>query len=318
MHRLCVALFCVTVLGAVAGCSGNSSLPNEPPQPQSWRIQAGGESEAQAYQSFAYDPSTLTIDSGDTVTWSYPADEPHTVSLLPAGSTTLPSAADPNNAKPAGGTTYDGTAFTSSGFKLGGGTYSLRFTKPGTYKVYCLIHQPEMQLTIVVQQRGAAYPESQAAYDAAAASGLASDFAAAAASLTAFPYTAGSLHLGAGIAPGLATGKPANSTVLRFLATSELAATTTVPVGSTVTWTNLSNNAPHTVTFGPLGAPFPQLSPFSPPSGGNVYDGTKLVNSGPLFPGQSFAVTFSAAGTYQYECLFHGGSENMVSTLIVR
>lgn len=92
----------------------------------------------------------------------------------------------------------------------------------------------------------------------------------------------------------------------------------TVAVGSTVTWTNLSNNEPHTVTFAPAGAPFPALNPFSPPSGGNTYDGTALVNSGVLQPGKSFSLTFTKAGTYTYHCIFHDDTENMIGTVIVQ
>ena len=315
-----------TVLGLAAlalflpACSGGSSTTLErQPLAQTWHVQAGAASTDQAFQGLAYYPSsTLTIDSGDTVSWSFPAGEPHTVSLVPAGQS-LPSPSDPANANPAGGKTFDGSTFTSSGFKLLGGSYALRFTKPGTYKVYCLIHQPEMLMTIVVQAQFAPYPHPQSYYDSAGASARASDLAAANSSLAAFPYAAGSLHLGAGISPGTPTGKSTTSTVMRFLSTSDVTnQTTTVAAGSTVVWTNLSNNVPHTVTFAPVGATFPELNPFAPASGGSVYNGTTLVNSGPLFPGQSVSITFPTPGTYVYHCLFHDDAENMISTLVVR
>ena len=69
--------------------------------------------------------------------------------------------------------------------------------------------------------------------------------------------------------------------------------------GSTVVWTNLSNNSPHTVTFAPVGKAFPTLNPFGPATGGHVYDGNTLVNPGPLFPGQSYSITFPTPGTYE-------------------
>jgi plastocyanin len=260
----------------------------------------------------------LTIDAGDTVTWSFPAGEPHTVALLGAGQK-LPATGDPANQNPAGGKTYDGTTFVNSGFKLLGGTYSLQFTKPGTYVVYCLIHQPEMVQSIVVQPAFTAYPHTQAFYDSAGTTALANDIAAATASVSLFPYAALGLHLAAGISPGGVGAPSATSTVMRFLATTDVTTqTSTVPVGSTVTWTNLSNNSPHTVTFAPVGQAFPTLNPFAPASGGNVYNGTTLVNSGPLFPGQSVSFTFTKAGTYTYHCIFHDDSEGMISTLIVQ
>ena len=279
----------------------------------------GAASSDQAIQGLAFYPSsTLTIDSGDTVEWSYPAGEPHTVSLLAPGQK-LPSASDPSDQKPAGGSTYDGTRFTSSGFLLLGKTYSLKFTKPGTYKVYCLIHQPEMVQTIVVNEPGTAYPQQQTAYDASAATASAADLASGLAAAKAFPYAVGGLHFVAGTAPGGPTAPSSTASVLRFLSAGDPGATTaTVPVGSTVTWTNASNNEPHNVVFAPVGQPFPTLDPFAPASGGNVYDGTQLVDSGVLLPGQSVSYTFPKAGTYQYHCTFHDDTENMIGTLIVK
>ena len=60
------------------------------------------------------------------------------------------------------------------------------------------------------------------------------------------------------------------------------------------------------------------MDPFSPPSGGTTYDGSALVNSGPLMPGQSFSLTFTKAGTYTYHCLFHDDTENMIGTITVQ
>jgi plastocyanin len=107
--------------------------------------------------------------------------------------------------------------------------------------------------------------------------------------------------------------------VLRFLDGSSITdTTTTVTAGTSVTWTNLSSNMPHTVTFGVAGQAFPQMDPFSPPSGPTSYDGTQAVNSGVLFPGQSFSLTFTKAGTYEYHCLFHDDTENMIGTIVVQ
>lgn len=60
------------------------------------------------------------------------------------------------------------------------------------------------------------------------------------------------------------------------------------------------------------------MSPFSPASGPRSYDGTQPVNSGVLFPGQSFSLTFTKAGTYTYHCLFHDDTEHMVGTIVVQ
>lgn len=94
-------------------------------------------------------------------------------------------------------------------------------------------------------------------------------------------------------------------------------ASITIDAGDSVTW-QYPAGEPHTVTFAPVGAPFPTMDPFSPPSGGSSYDGSALVNSGPLFGGQSFSLTFTKAGTYTYHCLFHDDTENMIGTVVVQ
>jgi plastocyanin len=51
-----------------------------------------------------------------------------------------------------GGSTYDGTQVTNYGVLGAGQSYSLTFTKAGTYVYYCLFHDGEgMAGSIVVQ-----------------------------------------------------------------------------------------------------------------------------------------------------------------------
>lgn len=273
----------------------------------------------EALQSLKFYQNSLTIDAGDTVRWAFPTGEPHTVTFLgprPAP----PPPTDPSVRQPAGGSTYDGTTYTSSGFVLLGNTYSLKFPTPGTYRYYCLLHGPSgMMGTIVVQNAGAPYPTAQSALANAVLTQTQSDLTQALGAVAQFPYASDGPHVAAGLAPGLNVGMPSPLTILRFLNGGDLSKTTvTVAAGSTVQWTNLSNNAPHTVTFAPVGQPFPTLNPFSPPSGGNTYDGTTLVNSGVLFPGKSFSLTFTKAGTFTYHCIFHDDTEHMIGTVVVQ
>jgi len=299
-----------------AGCSPSSTTP-EQLQPKTWKLLAGASASQEAYQGLQFYPASLTIDAVDTVTWAAPTGEPHTITFL-GNRTSLPPPTDPSAPAPAGGTTYDASTYTSSGFILLGKNYSLTFPTPGTYKYYCLIHGG-MSGTITVQQAGAAYPQSQGQYDAAGQASLANDLSQAAGSVALFPYASGGPHLAAGIAPGLNAAPPASSTVVRFLDSTDITNNTvTVAVGATITWTNLSNNFPHTVTFGVAGQPFPVLNPFSPPSGGSTYDGSALTNSGVMPPGQSYSLTFTKAGSYPYHCIFHDDTESMVGTVIVR
>lgn len=303
----------------LAGCGGGNSNTTPPQQqaPATFLAQAGGSSQNEALQALQFYPGTITIDAGDSITWQFPAGEPHTVTFLGPKSAPPPPN-DPSVPAPAGGSTYDGSTYTSSGFLLLGKSYTLTFPKAGTYTYYCLIHG-EMVGKVVVQPAGTAYQTLPNQITAANATAVAADLKTANDVVAQFPYTPGGTHLAVGMSPGLGAQTLTNASVVRFLSGDSLSDTSvTVPVGTTVTWTNLDSNLPHTVTFGVVGQAFPAMPPFSPPSGGTTYDGTTLVNSGPLFGGQSFSLKFTTPGTYTYHCLFHDDTENMIGTVIVQ
>jgi plastocyanin len=283
-------------------------------QSQTWTMTAGSSSHDQALQALAFYPSTITIDAGDSIVWKAPAAEPHTISFPIVGQMPVPPT-DPTASMPEGGTTYDGTSYVSSGFIAEGATYKLTFTKPGTYTYYSLPQEPIVVGTVVVQAAGAAYPETQAAYNAAARSAEMADeqsALAAVATIPAIPNT-----IAAGVSAATAGG--ATSSVMRFLAGPTLVndQSVTVPVGTTITFKNMSNNVPHTVTFPALGGSLPSGPPFQAGTGGHTYDGTALVNSGPIAPGGSFTLTFMKAGTFPYYCLFHDDDEGMIAKVTV-
>ncbi|MDP9024400.1 MAG: plastocyanin/azurin family copper-binding protein, partial [Candidatus Eremiobacteraeota bacterium] len=230
-----------------SACGGGGSSGSPPAQgPQTWQLLAGASNQQEALQSLKFYQNTLTIDAGDTVAWTFMPGEPHTVTFL-GPRATPPPPTDPTAPLPAGGTTYDGTTYTSSGFLLLGKTYALTFPTPGTYKYYCLLHGPSGMIgTIVVQNAGAPYPPTQTAQSSAYAAQIQTDLAQAQSALSQFPYTPGGTQLAAGLAPGLSTGPPSPVTILRFLNDANLSATSvTVAAGSTITWTNQSNNEPH-------------------------------------------------------------------------
>jgi len=109
-----------------------------------------------------------------------------------------------------------------------------------------------------------------------------------------------------------------------------------IHVGDTVLWKKNSNEI-HTVTFlgnmtkapdllvpmpnAPQGAMMinPQAGFPNAPKDGN-YDGTTYANSGIIGPdqgqAQSFSLTFTKAGTYNYTCVVHG-VEDMTGTVVV-
>ncbi|MFI5554088.1 cupredoxin family copper-binding protein [Streptomyces sp. NPDC051738] len=99
----------------------------------------GGQASAATYRvamsGYAFSPATLTIPAGSTVTWTNQDTAPHDVKT-----TSAPVA-------------------IHSPMLNKGGTWSFRFTTPGTYAYYCTVH-PNMTARIVVQ---AAAPATSAA-----------------------------------------------------------------------------------------------------------------------------------------------------------
>jgi plastocyanin len=75
-------------------------------------------------KDFMFNPTSLTVKAGSTVTWVNRDDEPHTV-------------------------VSDTGMFKSGGLDTNE-SYSFKFDKPGTYRFTCSIH-PRMVGTIVVQ-----------------------------------------------------------------------------------------------------------------------------------------------------------------------
>ncbi len=80
---------------------------------------------AVAIDNFTFNPQTLTVKAGTTVTWTNKDDIPHGI-----------ASAD--------------NAFTKSRALDTDDSYSFTFTTPGTYQYFCYIH-PHMVGTIVVE-----------------------------------------------------------------------------------------------------------------------------------------------------------------------
>jgi plastocyanin len=84
---------------------------------------AGGEEVTATIEGFAFNPGTIEISAGTTVTWTNNDSAPHTV-------------------------TAEGGAFQSGRLNQGD-TFSFTFDEPGTYTYYCEFH-PNMSGTVIV------------------------------------------------------------------------------------------------------------------------------------------------------------------------
>jgi len=278
-----------------------------------WEVTTGEGSDGATVNLFL--PETLHIHVGDTVRWHVQGSielhdiafgSPSTIQNLAtrllgpvarkAGPPLL--AFNPQEAAATPLTTYDGTGMVHSALMADGQTYSLTFTKAGTYHYYCLMHYPYMSGTVVVSPQPAT-PR--------------------------YIIQAGYHDLGV------------DSAADQFYDANFGPTALTIRAGDTVTWM-LNTAVPHTISLGPSamlkqllarqvlpvkgtgGQMMLALNPMIvAPSGGPTYDGAGFHNSGLLFPrpGQTvtYAVTFTKPGTYYYACLIHRGMDGYIHVL---
>lgn len=347
--RKALSLLWVLALAACAGGGGSMQSTQIPSVPAStvrgeqtlsaaasfasknWVVGTGASTYSYALQDLDFYPNSITINAGDTISYQIASGvggDGHTIAFVPSGMT-IPSPGDPANLAPTNSTstsgTVDGTKFVNSGLELGGQTYTLRFTKAGTYRILCLFHEPAMAMTVTVHAAGTAYPHDQFFYTHTGSIDLWEDLAAAQKSAASFPFKAFGTTLAAGIDPGQVTFPPPDSTILRYLTSASTDSSVlaregslTIKAGTTLTWVNLTSNEPHTVTVVPAGqSDLPSIAPDQDTSpSGSTFDGSKFVNSGTFVVGQHFSLKFTKAGSYFYGCLYHDNSR-MSGTITV-
>ena len=126
------------------------------------KVRAGDGETGYAVNMFL--PEDLYLRAGDTVTWDFTWDEPHSVTFGEiTGNPEGPS--HPGTAV----VDYDGTGFANSGLVFGSRSapqsFSMKFTKEGNFDYYCFIH-PLMTGTVHVQGPGIGEQDTQVAVDA--------------------------------------------------------------------------------------------------------------------------------------------------------
>jgi plastocyanin len=96
-----------------------------------------------------FDPMTITVKVGDTVTWVNVTDETHTVT---AKESSIPEGAD---YFASGGYSSEEEARDdlTKGLLEQGDEYKVKFDVPGTYEYFCIPHEADgMRGTVVVEQ----------------------------------------------------------------------------------------------------------------------------------------------------------------------
>jgi plastocyanin len=315
-------------------------------QGQEWRATAGAESRNQGNQALAFLPNELWIRAGDSIRWTFPTHERHTLTFLRPGQI-RPPAFGPIFGVLVGcpGTTPDGSSFdgsaclTSDVLLVDEGmglppSYSVAFPVPGNFKFVCLVHA-DMTGVVHVLEASETLPHDQEFYSRQAQRerGVLLADAGRLRRIHGDEDDEQSSGVAAGIGEIVTTTGAGSQTasLMRFEHQ-----TIVVRVGETVEWTSLDPSINHTVTFG--------LEPDDPrPPSANVMtssDGARhatisspadSVSSGFLSPAPQdranlaqsapgvtrFRVTFMAPGAFNYICAVHD-QLGMAGTVIVR
>jgi plastocyanin len=238
-----------------------------------WQATAGAQSTDEGIQALAFLPNGLWVHVGDSITWTFPTPEIHTVTFLKQD--TNPEQIRPARpGVPGGGcpgttpddSTFDGSKCLTSLELVDGQTYTVMFPKAGNFKLVCLVHN-NMTGAVHVLAASEPLPHDQTFYDDQAherQAQLLSDGAELKRRATATAHQSSGDAVSAGIGEIVATGDGSDTvSVIRFRQVSIV-----VRVGDTVEWTNLDPVTPHTVTFG-----FPiEPTPPQPPSAGVTVD----------------------------------------------
>jgi plastocyanin len=315
-----------------------------------WQVSAGAESPNRGSQALAFMPNELWVHTLDTIRWTFPTHERHTLTFLTLGQTRPPGFGLVFGV-PVGcpgltpdGSSFDGSACVTSGVLLlpedsgstaTAPTYSVTFPAAGNFKFVCLIHA-DMTGVVHVLNASEPLPHYQDFYDRQAQSEqvllLADASRLEGRGTPGNNDQAQSSDVAVGIGEVVTTTGAGSQTasLMRFLR-----GTIVVGVGDTVEWTSLDPSINHTVTFG--------VEPSDPrPRSANVQltsDGARKtvissladsVNSGFLSPAPQdraglaqslpgvtrFRVTFTSPGTFNYICAVHD-QLGMKGTVIV-
>jgi plastocyanin len=313
-----LAVFALLLAAMPALLASNAHAAPTTTKTRTWTVMVGAESSSGAVQTMAYGPRKIWINAGDTVHWVAGSMEPHTVSFINDGhpAVEFDLATTYMTAPTAKDTISRPGQFRSSGimapepdavFPDAVSTYDLTFTKPGTYRYLCYLHGKAMSAVVKVRKAGAAYPHTQADYNAMATQAANADIEHGLGLWADAMGAADSHHVFMGASD------------MRVLVNRFIAPRIVVKVGESVTF-DMARNAfpvPHTVTFGP-----PPANPFAPTGDPTNFQGAALSSGVILPPGfgpppSSFTVKFTKAGTYSYVCLLHAGM-GMVGQVVVQ
>jgi plastocyanin len=296
---------------------------------EQWQMIVGAESPDRGSQALAFLPNEIWVHAGDSIRWTFPTHERHTLTFLTAGQT-RPPGFGPVFGVPVGcpgltpdGSSFDGSVCVTTGIAQDPSTpaYTVHFLAPGDFKFVCLVHA-DMTAVVHVLNASQTLPHDQAFYDRQARAESASLLAGAFLLRGDGPEIEGNANgvaAGAGAVVTMTGAGSQTASLMRFLRDIIV-----VRVGDTVEWTSLDPSINHTVTFGTEPAdPRPPSANVLPDSDGArhtiIASPSASVNSGFLSPAPQdrpglaqappgvtrFRVTFTSPGTFKYICAVH-------------
>ena len=305
-----------------------------------WQIQVGAQNGDRAHQALAFLPNEIWIHANDSIAWSFPTNEVHTVTFLALGQvrpnrfTGCPGGLPPDGRTP-DFSAFDNNECVNSGVltSADGKTYTVIFPVTGNLKLVCLAH-PNMTATIHVLDSQTPLPHDQEFYDREADRERAKLLSETNASAHVHERGHNAVVAGAGEILGTAGGTETAS-LMRFMDAVKV-----IHVGETVEWTTAEAVTSHTITFGPE----PDNQHQIPPSKNVTVDADgarhaflssplDAVHSGfitelpqdrvglaqapfNLNSATRFRATFTQPGIYQYKCVLHD-QLGMVGVVVV-
>jgi len=295
-----------------------------------WNASVGAQSNDKGFQALAFLPNEIWIHAGDRITWTFDADEIHTLTFLIADQP-RPFFADGCPGFSMDPATYDGSTCVTTPPMVRGQTFTVIFPAAGNFKLVCLVHE-NMDGRIHVLDLSEPLPHDQAFYNEQADSQrneLLSDARNDAHGAHALPNSSHGVTAGAGEVTANAGGSRTVS-ALRFSHGS-----IKISAGQTVEWDNQDPVTPHTITFGPeppdLVDPSPDVTVDPDGARHAIIDSTSdSTHSGFIVAAPQerlglpqaplgvtrFRVTFPNAGTFPYICALHDDL-GMTGTVIV-
>jgi|SwirhisoilCB3_FD_contig_31_17018215_length_1272_multi_3_in_0_out_0_1 plastocyanin len=285
---------------------------------EQWQAAVGAQSQDKGRQALAFLPNELWIHAGDSIAWSFNADDIHTVTFLVEGQVRPPFPVGCPGFSPSGATFDGSTCVTSPPFIIGQ-TFTVNFPTVGNFKLVCLVHE-DMTATIHVLDTSAKLPHEQSFYDKEAAR-EAQDLLSAPDLFRRHTHDKSANAVAVGIGKILANGGGHETvSLMRFVEPEQV-----IHAGATVEWTNYDPITPHTITFGeePQGDPAPPSSNVTVDVDGALHatitSTSDSVHSGFIISAPQeriglpqaplgtvrFRVTFTTPGVYPYICALH-------------